>query len=68
MNSRMLMRQDIRQVLETDRLKQVALEVFEEMGVFDFLRTLGFQLPEPQPPQLKLVKSPPNDRSEQKPS
>lgn len=52
----MLMRQDLRQVLETDRLKHVALEVFKDMGVFDFLERLGFQPPEPQPPQLRLIK------------
>ena len=61
------MRQDLRQILETDRLKRVALEVFKEMGVFDFLETLGWKSPEPQPPQLKLVKSPPNDKSERQP-
>lgn len=60
-----LMRQDLRQVLETERIKQVVLEVFKEMGVFDFLEKLSFQPPEPQPAQLHLVKSPPNGKSEE---
>ena len=57
-----LLRQDMRQILETDRLKRVAIEVFKEMGVFEFLERLGFQQPAPQPSQLKLVKTPPNPR------
>jgi len=60
------MRQDMRQILEKDRIRQVVLEVFKEMGVFDFLETLGWKSPEPQPPQLKLVKSP-LDKSEEQP-
>ena len=52
----------MRQILETDRLRKVAIEVFTEMGLFEFLESLGFQRPAPQTSQLKLVKTPPNPR------
>ncbi len=54
----------MRQILETDRFRKVAIEVLEEVGLFEFLKKLGFQRPAPQPSQLKLVvkKSPHGQR------
>ena len=66
-NPLMLLRQDIRQILETDRLKHVVREVFKEMGVLDFLGKLGFEPAELQPRQLRIVKSLPNDKSGMRP-
>jgi hypothetical protein len=50
---------DMRQLMETERIKSAVKQVMQDIGLLDFFKKLGFEPPEPaKRPNLRLVERP----------